>query len=177
VTLDQVDIWFQDEARVGQQGTNTRIWAPKGTRPRVVRQKQFISAYIFGAVCPKLDLAIALVLPIANTDAMQKHVEEIIKYVPDGRHAVVVADKAGWHTSKELDWGDKISFLPLPPYSPELNPTERVWEKLREDDLANRCFENYDAILTACYDAWNNFAEVPKAVLNLCSRKGADLDS
>ena len=177
MTLDKVDIWFQDEARIGQQGTNTRIWAEKGTRPRVVRQKQFISAYIFGAVCPKLDIAAAVVLPLANTDAMQKHIEEISLCIPDGRHAVIVADKAGWHIAKELDWGEKISFLALPPYSPELNPTERVWEKLREDDLANRCFENYEEILTVCCDAWNKFIEIPETIRNLCSRKWADLEN
>jgi transposase len=79
--------------------------------------------------------------------------------------------------SKELDWSDKISFFPLPPYSPELNPTERVWEKLRENDLANRCFKNHDKISTACCDAWNNFVDVPKAVLNLFSRKWEAFDS
>lgn len=50
ITIDQIEIWFQDETRVGQQGSLTRIWAIKGTRPRVVRQQQFLSTYIYGAV-------------------------------------------------------------------------------------------------------------------------------
>jgi len=53
LSLDHIDIWFQDEARFGQQNTTTRIWAEKGTRPRVVKQQQFTSAYLFGAVCLK----------------------------------------------------------------------------------------------------------------------------
>ncbi|WP_316356801.1 hypothetical protein [Candidatus Neptunichlamydia sp. REUL1] len=52
VEIESVDIWFQDEARVGQRGTVTRTWANKGTRPRLARQQQFEYAYIFGAICP-----------------------------------------------------------------------------------------------------------------------------
>ena len=68
VSIEAVDIWFQDEARVGQKGTLTRTWAKKGTRPRLVRQQQFEYAYIFGAVCPAQDQAVGLVLPVINTE-------------------------------------------------------------------------------------------------------------
>ena len=58
IKLEDVEIWFQDEARVGQRGTVTRLWAIKGTRPRAIRQQQFAYAYIFGAICPQRDLAV-----------------------------------------------------------------------------------------------------------------------
>ena len=64
--LDSVDIWFQDEARFGQQNTTTRLWAEKGSRPRVVKQQQFLNAYLFGAVCPGNGKTEALVLPFSN---------------------------------------------------------------------------------------------------------------
>ena len=97
-----MDIWFQDEARIGQQGTVTRLWAIKGTRPRVVRQQQFKYTYIFGAVCPARDEAVGLGLPYANMKTMEMHLEHISMRIPKGRHGVIVLDQAGWHTSKKL---------------------------------------------------------------------------
>ena len=71
VTLDRVDVWFQDEARFGQQNTTTRIWAEKGTRPRVVQQQQFTYAYLFGAVCVTNGNTEAIVAPLSNIDVMK----------------------------------------------------------------------------------------------------------
>lgn len=95
IALEQVDIWFEDEARVGQQGTMTRVWAKTGTRPRMIRQQQYAYAYLFGAVCPSQDKAVGLVMPQVNTKAMQVHLTLIAEQVPIGRHAVVVMDRAG----------------------------------------------------------------------------------
>ena len=85
VRREQVDIWFQDEMRIGQRGTQTRLWARKGTRPRVVRQQQSESAYLFGAVCPQCDAAVGLVLPYANTQTMALHLEAVSQAVPPGQ--------------------------------------------------------------------------------------------
>ena len=172
---ENVDVWFQDEARFGQRGTLTRIWAIKGTRPRVVRQQQSTYAYLFGAVCPQQNKAVGLVLPTVNTDAMQLHVDEISKATPAGRHALLVCDMASWHTTDKLDIPDNMTLLPLPPYSPELNPAEQVWEVIRRDSLANRCFENYEELLAACCSAWNKFVEQAGVVSSLCSREWAVL--
>jgi transposase len=177
VELGQVDLGFQDEARVGQQGTLTRLWAPKGSRPRVVRQQQFVSAYLFGAVCPVRDEAVGLVMPWVNTVAMQRHLEEIAAAVPEGRPAVVMADRAGWHLTPQLKVPTNLSLLPLPTASPELNPAEQVWEQLRQSDLANRCYSGYEDIVEACCKAWNTFVDTANAVKKLCSRRWAVLDS
>lgn len=173
VKIKQVDIWFQDETRVGQRGTVSRIWAEKGTRPRIVQQQQFDSAYIFGAACPQKDEAVALVLPETNTQGMNLHLQTISSAVPEGRHAVVVADRASWHTTDKLVIPENMSLLPLPPYSPELNPVDRIWEQLRQTQLANRCYEGYEAIVNTCCEAWNAFAETVGAIKSLCSRKWA----
>jgi len=173
--LEQVDVWFQDEARVGQQGTVTRQWAIKGTRPRVIRQQQFNYTYIFGAVCPQRDEAVGLIMPYANTATMQIHLEHISLKVPSGRHAVIVLDQAGWHTTGKLKKPDNITLIPLPPASPELNPTEQVWRQLREDSLANRCFKGEEEIVNACCEAWNKFDNGSGAVKRLCSRSWANL--
>jgi len=175
VNLDQVDIWFQDETRIGQQGSLTRMWALKGTRPRVVRQQQFRYTYIFGAVCPARDEAVGLVLPYANTDTMTIHLEHISAKVPKGRHAVIVLDQAGWHTTKKIKQFDNITLMPLPAASPELNPTEQVWQQLKDRELSNCVFNDDEEIIDSCCRSWNNFTNETGAVRNLCSRKWAEL--
>lgn len=171
----RVEIWFQDEARVGQRGTVSRIWARKGSRPRVIRQQQFEYAYIFGAVCPMKDRAVGLVMPIIGTFCMQKHLEEIAKQIEPGNHGVIVFDQAAWHMTKKLKLPKNISLLPLPAASPELNPTEQVWQVLRDRYLGNRCFNSYEHILESCCDAWNIFTSTPGAIQKLCSRTWATI--
>lgn len=78
-----LEIWFQDEARVGQKGTLTRIWARIGSRPRAPRDTRYKWAYIFGAVCPQRAVAVALVLPFANCQAMNLHLREISRNVSE----------------------------------------------------------------------------------------------
>ena len=168
-------MWFEDEHRIGPQGTMTRVWAEKGTRPRVARQQQFIAAYLFGAVCPRQDKGAALILPYADTEAMQCHLEEISTQVAPGRHALVVLDQAGWHTSHGLRPPANLTLLPLPAHSPELNPEEQVGRHLRENHLANRAFQDYDEILSACCAAWTSFTSTPGLIRSLCTRNWAYL--
>lgn len=106
---------------------------------------------------------------------MKLHLEQISASVPIGRHAVLILDRAGWHTSKKVGAYDNLSILPLPTASPELNPTEQVWRQLREDELANRCFEGYEDIVESSCKAWNNFTGQPGAVKKLCTREWAIL--
>ncbi len=176
IPSEQIDIWFQDEMRIGQRGTQTRLWARKGTRPRVVRQQQSESAYIFGAFCPAQDSSAGVVLPRADTEAMGHQLKAVSDMVPAGRHAVIVLDRAGWHTTSKLPRFANISLLPLPAGSPELNPAEQVWQQLRDRSLANRCFDGYEHIVDACCDAWNAFTDIPGAIRSLCSRSWATLN-
>jgi transposase len=175
IYLAQVDIWFQDESRVGQQGTQTRIWAKRGSRPRAVKQQQFIAEYIFGAVCPLQKTAAAIIVPYANQNALKHHLKEISCHVPEGRHAVVVMDQAGWHSTKNLEVPKNISILHLPPYSPELNPQEQVWQYLKDHFLANRIFKSRHDIQKSCCMAWNIFAQNTNLISSLTSRKWAQI--
>ncbi|MBA6295644.1 transposase, partial [Colwellia sp. MB02u-9] len=109
VSLKNVDVWFQDEARFGQQNTTTRLWATKGTRPRAVKQQQFEYAYLFGAVCPATGDTEALIAPIMNMDVMEKHLALIAQKVPKGRHAVIVVDGAAWHQVHLTEKFDNLS--------------------------------------------------------------------
>jgi len=175
VELRDVDIWFQDEARIGQQGTLTRTWALKGTRPRLTRQQQFEYAYLFGAVCPMRNESVGLVLPAVNIHTMLIHLKEISLNIPPGRHALLILDRAAWHTTKRVRMFDNITLLPLPAASPELNPVEQVWQKLRDNWLANRCYDGYEAIVDACCHAWNWFVDIPNQIQQLCTRSWANL--
>ena len=171
-----LEIWWQDEARVGQQGTLTYVWADKGSRPRAPRDQRHSSAYLFGAVCPGRGTGAALVLPFASTEAMNAHLAEISTQVAPDAHAVLVLDGAGWHQAGgRLRLPSNISLLALPPYCPELNPVENIWEFLRANYLSNRVFDTYNAILDACCDAWNAFVADPKRIRSLTSREWAQV--
>jgi hypothetical protein len=144
--------------RVGQKGTLHRVWAAKGSRPRAPRALGFKWTYLFGAVCPGRGAAAGLVLPCATAAAMALHLEEEISArVTPGAHAVLVLDGAGCHQARALAGRTpaNLSLLPLPPYSPELNPMELVWQDLRRRDLANRVFADLREVIDACCLAWN----------------------
>jgi len=108
-----VEVWFADEARIGQKNKITRRWARRGTRPSAPRDQRTRSAYIFGAICPKQGKGAALVLPRCNIAAMNLHLAEIAKTVAPGAHAVLMLDQAGWHRSDKLVVPANITLLPL----------------------------------------------------------------
>lgn len=171
ICLKTVDIYQQDESRVGQQGSMTRIWAPKGTRPRKVKQKQFISSYIYGAACATTGDSFGLILPEVNTQSMQLFIDKFSKHIKDGRHAALIIDNAGWHTAKDLKIPTNITFIPLPPYSPELNSMEQVWQWIKSNYLSNVVFKNYDDIVDKLQEAWNAFSTNIELVKSICFRE------
>ena len=168
-----VEIWFQDEARVGQQGTLTRVWARRGTRPRAPRDRRYSWAYLFGAVCPERAADAALVLPRADAAAMSLHLLEISRQVAPDAHAVVVLDGAGWHGAGDLAVPSNLTLLPLPPYAPELNPVESIWQYLRGNQLSHRVWEGYDAIVASCCKAWNALVAEPGRIASITRRDWA----
>ena len=133
----QVEIWIQDESRFGQKGCLSRVWALRGSRPVMPLQNEYEWVYLYGAVNPETGESCALVLPWANTEMMQLHLNAISTQVGPDRHVVLVLDNAGWHGSKRLRIPENITLLPLPPYCPELNDIERVWKYLKGASLAN----------------------------------------
>jgi transposase len=171
-----LEIWFQDEARIGQQGTLTRIWAKQGSRPRAPRDLRHEWAYIFGAVCPARGATAALVLPHANAEAFSLHLAEIGKEVATGAHAILTLDGAGYHAAADLKAPDNITLLPMPSYSPELNPMENVWEYLRKNKLAITVFHDYSHIVDKSCEAWNFFADDKPAVASITSRDWAQVN-
>ena len=164
----RIELWFMDEARVGQKGGLTHVWYQKGVRPRGVRQQGFASAHLFGAVCPERGAGVALVLPEVSTAAMEVFLAELARAVSAGTHVALVLDGAGWHVSKQLVVPANLTLIPLPPYSPELNPVERVWEYLRDRWLSHRVLAGgYEAVVDAACAAWNALLAEPGRLRSL----------
>lgn len=155
----QVEVWFQDEARIGQQGTLTSVWAQTGSRPTAVKQTEYEWCYLFAAVNPLTGASSALVTPTVNTPYMNKHLEFISREVGPDKHVVLVLDQAGWHVAKALKVPPNITLLHLPPYSPELNPIERIWAYLRSHYLSNRVYRDYHELFDQTTIAWNLLSE------------------
>jgi transposase len=170
-----VELWFQDEMRVGQKNGLVYQWARQGTRPRQPADQRYESAYRFGAVCPARDTGAALAMPSANTEAMQKHLDEIGRNVTPGAHAIVLLDQAGWHTTEKLEIPKNLTLLPIPPASPELNAAENIWQYLRQTYLANRIFKDYDEIIAACCEAWRRLEAETGRIRSIATRSWASI--
>jgi hypothetical protein len=163
-----IEVWFQDEARVGQKGTLTRRWAARRSRPRAIRDHRFKSAYLFGAVCPDRDTGVAVVLSRASSEAMDILLAELSQAVAPDAHAAVLIDGAGYHVAADLTIPDNITLVRLPPYSPELNAIEKLWQFMRDNILSHRLFDSLDHIIDVCCDAWNRIRAEPGRIRSTC---------
>ncbi|CAL4866862.1 IS630 family transposase ISGdi4 [Asticcacaulis sp. MM231] len=112
-----------------------------------------------------------MVMPFCDSFAMAQHLREISANVDTGCHAVLILDRAGWHTSQKLDIPENITLLPLPAKAPELNPVENVWQFMRENWLSNRIFKSYDDIVALCCEAWNKLIDQPWRIMSLGIRE------
>jgi hypothetical protein len=143
-----VRLMFQDEGRFGLLGTPRRCWAPHNTRPVVGARLERKYIYAFSAVSPHDGVMDSLVLPWVNAETMSLFLAEVAQ-----RHAdefiVMVMDQAGWHLAGDLAVPASMRLIYLPPYSPELNPAEHLWEAVREDCFANHVFADLDAVEVA----------------------------
>ena len=165
-----LELWFQDEARIGQKNKITRRWAERGTPPFALKDQRTASAYIFGAICPALGKATGLVLPFCNTEAMELHLQEIALAVQPGAHAVLFVDQAGWHVTAKLNLPENMTLVPLPSKSPELNPVENIWQYMRDNWLSNRIFKSYDDIVDHCCFDGNKLVERPWLITSIRMR-------
>ena len=104
---------------------------------------------------------------------MQFHLDEISRHVARRAHAVLLLDRAGWHTTSKLCVPRNITLIFLPSRAPELNPVENVWQYLRQNWLSNRVFEGYDAVIDAACDAWQKLLAQPETIKSIGTRQWA----
>ncbi len=107
---------------------------------------------------------------------MNAHLAEIARAVAPGAYAVRVLDGAGWHAGKDLMVSDNITLIILPPYAPELNPVENVWQYLRANKLAITVFDGDADIVDKCCTAWNFFANDTAAIATITTRQWAQVN-
>jgi transposase len=122
---------------------------------------------LFGAICPARGTGAALTRPYADTEAMQLHLDEISRTVARGTHAVLLLDRAGWHTTANLVVPKNLTLIFLPSRAPELNPVENIWQYLRQNWLSNRIFETYEAIIDAACEAWRKLLAQPAIITSI----------
>ena len=161
-------MWFQDEARFGQQGTLTRQWAPKGTRPSAWRQTQYDYLYVFGAACPQTGQTVGLLAPYLNTDTVNAFFGEFEKETDPNVHVVMIWDRAGFHTSHKVAVPKNVTLIELPAYSPQLNPIEKLWQYLRQHYWSNRVYQGYDHLRQAANQAWKKVCLNPAKIKTVC---------
>ena len=135
---------FQDEARFGRINETRRCWV-QGARPTVPCQIVREYTYAYAAVCPFDGTLDSLILPWVTGKVMSVFLDEISKRHAD-KFILMFTDQAGWHKSKELDIPKNIRLAWLPAYSPELNPTEHIWDELREKHFYNIAFDSLNTV-------------------------------
>ena len=141
----QVRLMFQDEARFGRINDPRRCWAPRGFRPEVGMQIVREYTYAFGAVSPHDGALDTLVLPVVTAEAMSIFLAEVARRHPE-EFIVMVLDGAGWHRANSLTVPENMRLEALPPYSPQLNPVEHLWDEIREKWFANEVFDSLDGV-------------------------------
>ena len=152
-----------------RQGRTTHRWWVRGQRPPGLCDKRFASASIFAAVRPATGEDFALVLPRVCPKAMDRFLLDFAATVPGDTHAVMVLKGAGWHDQRSVTVPPNVTLVPLPAYSPELNPVERIWLYLRERYLSHRLLADYEAVVDVCCRAWNALTAEAGRIQSLCA--------
>jgi hypothetical protein len=159
-------LFTQDEARFGRISITKRSWAPSGMRPKSPRQVIRKYVYAYSAVCPALGKMTSLILPKANSEMMSLFLEQVSKDFAE-YFIVMLVDRAGWHVSSRLKIPENIRLIPIPSHSPELNPTEHIWDELREKYFPNLAFKTLDDVEEQLCRGLNSLADDPDRLRSL----------
>ena len=152
-----MEVWAEDEARLGLKPLIRRMWAPVGRRPTARVKRGYEWSYLYGFVRPTTGEVWWLILPTVNKELFSMALGEFAKEVGASKHKriLLVLDRAGWHTSGEIELPEGIHLQFLPTGSPELQPAERLWP-LSNEAIANRLFEEIseveDALVARCVE-------------------------
>jgi transposase len=150
---------FEDESRYGQKSYFTKIWAKKGTKPIRVKQDGFLCSYLYGIVEPKTGQSFGYVYDHTSKEFMKIFLSEYSKQLNDNDHVFLILDGAKWHQLKPEECPSNITLHKLPPYSPELNPVERVWKFIKQKKLSFQRYQTKEEIIEAGVEGWNYFSK------------------
>ena len=153
----------QDEGRFGRISRPHSCWAPPGVRPLVPSQVVREALYVFAAVAPSLGKMCSLILPTANTEMMNLFLEHVSQTF-SSYFIVMQVDQASWHQAKALVIPENIRLIKQPPYSPEVNPVEHIWDDIREKYFYNRVFSSLDFLTDTLCQALNMLSDNPQRI-------------
>lgn len=162
-----IRLMFQDEGRFGRINIPRSCWAPKFCRPEIGSQIVREYTHVYAAVCPHDGTMDSLILPDADGVSMSIFLREVSR-----RHAeefvIMVMDSAGWHRSEDLVIPSNIKIVHLPPYSPQLNPVEHIWDEVREKWFSNKVFRSMNAVVDLLVTSLKNLETSADTVKSLC---------
>lgn len=170
-----VKIFFQDEGRFGRISDPVKCWAPVTVRPTVPKQIIREYFYISTAACPLDGENFSMILSDIDTDMMSIFLKEFSIFYKDYR-VIMVMDQAAWHRSNYLKKFDNIRIIFQPPYSPELNPVEHIWEHSREKYLRNKQWDSLYLLEKELCDIFKNLSDDKETVKSLTGFKWALID-
>jgi len=159
-------LFFQDEARFGRISQAIACWAPIGIRPMMPRQIIREYTYAYTAACPKSGETVSLILPYMTTDCMNIFLQELGRRYEDDQIGLVI-DGASNHDAKDLKVPDNITLIPLPPYSPELNPVENFWKVFRQEGFYNKVFQSLKEVEDLLEEKLKYFMDNPQLVQSI----------
>jgi DDE superfamily endonuclease len=161
-------VLFEDEARFGQKGTLTTVWAEKGSRPTAPKQGAFGNLHVLTAVCPQTGWAEGLISPVLNAEVIQVFLDQLSASLAAEVHGVLVWDGAGYHVAARVRVPANLTVLTLPPYAPELNPVERLWAYLRQRHWSNRVYPTRADLEDAAVSGWRAVCLDAERIKTVC---------
>ncbi len=165
---DNVELWAEDEARLGLKPVVRRVWAPVGERPTARAKRGYEWTYLYGFVRPESGEVFWLILPTVNTELFSMALREFAKEVGvgEGKRVLLVVDQAGWHTGREVEVPEGLHLEFLPAGSPELQPAERLWP-LTNEAIVNRLFEEIEEMEEALVERCVQLLDQAEAIRRL----------
>lgn len=161
-----MQVFFQDETRYGQQGILRRVWAKVGTRPMAIRSMGFGYAWLLGAANPLSGDHVGLLFSHLTTDVFNQFLQTLSQHVEKDVHVVLVLDQTGWHRAKALVCPQNITLFPLPPYCPELNSIERLWDYLKRNFFSLQLYKSIEDIFDHGVAVWQTLT--PALIQSIC---------
>lgn len=160
-----VEVWAFDEHRIGLKPVQRRVWAKRGSQPVALVHHRYEWLYLYGFVRPHTGATSWWLLPTVRTTVFSQVLAAFAREVGAGphKHILLVLDNAGWHTSADLQVPAGVTLVFLPPYSPELQPAERLWP-LTNAPLLNRAFASLDDLIAVQSDRCCTLASQPRRI-------------
>ena len=155
----KVILYYQDETRYGQKTITSGIWCPKEIRPEYKNQNGFLNSWIYGAIHIESGERFGMILPNLNSENMQIFLNSFSRKIKRNEHILLVLDGSRAHNNNKIKIPKNVTLHFLPPYSPQLNPIERLWSYLKRNHLSFRLYEQLEDIIQAGSDAWNKLTD------------------